>query len=143
MSAYSRGDASLENYLVKIIAALCKMNGGQLRLKGELVDMIDQSVMLMKHWDSLSQELVLTTNTGSFPEVFIARPEKQPAKEVIAADPIRRQAQEEIPLTLPLRPRASTLDDERTALLEKKVDKVRLARKIREEIDAANREARA
>lgn len=115
------------------------MNGGEIRIKGELVDVIDQSVTLMKFWDSATQELVLTTHMGSFPEVFIARPEKQPTKEVIAADPIRKQVQEEIPLTLPLRPKASTLDDERAASLEKKVDKLRLARKIREEMDAANR----
>lgn len=115
------------------------MNGGEIRIKGELVDVIDQSVTLMKFWDSSTQELVLTTHMGSFPEVFIARPEKQPTKEVIAADPIRKQVQEEIPLTLPLRPKASTLDDDKAVALEKKVDKIRLARKIREEMDAANR----
>jgi len=129
--------------MLKIIAALCKMNGGELRIKGELVDIIDQPVMLTKFWDSATQELVLTTHMGSFPEVFIARPEKQNTKEVIAADPIRKQAQEEIPLTLPLRPRASTLDDEKAVTLEKKIDKIRLARKIREEIDASHRQAGA
>lgn len=143
MPAYSRGDASLENYLVKIIAALCKMNGGELRIKGELVDVIDQPVTLLKDWDGRTQELVLHTHMGAFGEVFIARPERQTAKEAIAADPIRKQPQEELPLTLPLRPRGSTLDDERLANLEKKVDKARLARKIREELDAGAREARA
>jgi hypothetical protein len=73
--------------------------------------------------------------------VFRAIPEKQPTKEVIAADPIRRQ--EELPLNLPMRPRGTSLDDEKAANLEKKVDKIRLARKIREELDAAARQTGA
>src|ERR1700692_4626623 len=74
MPAYSRGDASLESYLVKILAAICRANGGQIRVKGDQVDMIDQPVTLMKFWDQSSQELVLTTHMGSFAETFRAIP---------------------------------------------------------------------
>ena len=143
MPAYNRGEASLESYLVKIIAALCRQAGGEIRIRGDMIDVIDQPVTLLKDWDTKTQELVLRTHLGTFGEVFRAVPEKQPTKEVIAADPIRKQAQEEIPLTLPLRPRTSTLDDEKAIALEKKVDKMRLARKIRDEMDAAHRGAGA
>lgn len=64
-------------------------------------------------------------------------------KEVIAADPIRSQPKEEIPMTLPFRGPSTTLNDEKAAMLEKKVDKIRLARKIREEMDAASRQPSA
>ena len=137
MPAYNRGQASLESYLVKIIAALCRQAGGEIRIRGDLIDMIDQPVTLLKDWDSKTQELVLKTHLGSFGEVFRAIPEAQPTKEVIAADPIRKQTEQ--PMNLPFRPSGSTLDDTKNAELEKKVDKLRLARKIREELDAARR----
>jgi hypothetical protein len=140
MPAYSKGEVSLENYLVKIIAAICRMNGGQIRIKGEMVDVIDQSVTLMKHWDSEAQELVLTTHMGSFPEVFIARPEKQPTKEVIAADPLKKQPIEEAPLFKPV---GSTLDDTKLETLEKTLSKRRIARMMREEIAAARKQPEA
>ena len=106
--------------------------------------MIDQPVTLLKDWDSKTQELVLRTHLGGFGEVFIARPEKQPTKEVIAADPVRKQAQEETPLHLPFQQSPkTTLDDERVAGIEKKVDKLRLARKIAEEMNAAHRQTGA
>jgi hypothetical protein len=131
MPAYSRGDASLESYLVKIIAALCRNAGGEIRIRGDLIDVIDQPVTLMKSWDSRTQELVLSTSTGTFTEVFRAVPEKHPVKEVIAADPLRKQ--DDLPL---FNKSASTLDDEKLANLEKKVDKIRIARKLQQELDA-------
>lgn len=133
MPAYTRGEASLESYLVKIIAALCRQNGGEIRIKGDQIDVIDQPVTLLKDWDTKTQELVLRTHLGSFGEVFRAIPEKQPTKEVIAADPIKRQ-QEEIPLTLPLRPSGSTLDDQKLTEIERKLTKRRVASMLNEEM---------
>src|SRR5579863_1432697 len=114
MAAYSRGDLSLEAYLVRILAALCRQNGGELRIKGELVDSINEPTTLLKDWDSRTQELVLRTHMGSFGEVFRVVPEKQPTKEVIAADPIRKQPEESNLFT----PQGSTLDDAKLKKME-------------------------
>jgi hypothetical protein len=140
MPAYSRGNASLESYLVKIIAALCKQNGGSIRVKGELVDVIDHPVTLLKEWDSSTQELVLRTHTGSFGEVFRAIPEAQPTKEVIAADPIRKQVPEEPNL---FAPKGSTLDDNKLTELERQLTKRRVASMISEDLKKRQRQPEA
>jgi hypothetical protein len=121
--------------LVRVLAAMCRQNGGELRIKGELVDAINEPTTLLKDWDSKSQELVLRTHMGSFGEVFRVVPEKQPTKEVILTDPMQKQAE------LPLTPKVigSTLDDERIAALERKATKVRVARLVREEMAASRR----
>jgi hypothetical protein len=133
LSAYSRGDLSLEAYLVRILSALCRQNGGELRIKGELVDAINEPTTLLKDWDSRSQELVLRTHMGSFGEVFRVIPEKQPTKEVIAADPIKKQ-QDERPLDLPFRQKGSTMDDEKLTDMERKLTKRRIASMLSEEL---------
>jgi hypothetical protein len=140
MPAYSRGDASLESYLVKIIAALCKERGGEIRVKGELIDVIDQPVTLMKSWDSASQELVLRTTMGTFTEVYRVIPEKQPTKEVIAADPIRKQVPEEPNL---FAPKGSTLDDQKLTELERQLTKRRVASMISEDLKKRQRQPEA
>ena len=132
MPAYNRGQASLESYLVKIIAALCRQAGGEIRIRGDLIDMIDQPVTLLKDWDSKTQELVLKTHLGSFGEVFRAIPEAQPTKEVIAADPIRKQTEQ--PMTLPFNPSGSTLDNEKLADMEKTLQKRRIAAMLGDEL---------
>jgi hypothetical protein len=137
MPAYSRGNASLESYLVKIIAALCRQAGGEIRIRGDLIDVIDQPVTLLKDWDSRSQELVLRTHLGSFGEVFKAIPEAQPTKEVITADPIRKQAEPEATV----RPSGSTLDNDKLADMEKKLQKRRIAAMLSDELKRRQPEA--
>lgn len=83
MSAYDRGSLSVEAYLVRIIAALVRQSGGELRVKGELVDTVSEATALLKSWDSVKQEVVLTTAMGTFGEVFRVVPEKQPGKEAL------------------------------------------------------------
>jgi hypothetical protein len=134
LSAYNRGELSLEAYLVRILAALCRQNGGELRIKGELVDAINEPTTLLKDWDSSKQELVLRTHLGTFGEVFRVIPEKQPTREVIAADPIRNQP-EQIPFQ-PL-PKGSTLSDEKLADLERALTKRRVASLLKDEMAAA------
>ena len=141
MPAYLRGELSLEAYLVRILAALCRASGGELRIKGELVDSINEPTTLLKDWDTKTQEVVLRTHMGTFGEVFKVVPEKQPTKEVIAADPIRRQ--EERPMELPLRPKGSTLDDGKLADLEKMLDKRRITRKLAEDLAARRQQPEA
>ena len=140
MSAYNRDGLSLEAYLVRILAALCRQAGGELRIKGELIDVIDQPTTLLKDWDGRTQELVLRTHMGTFGEVFRVIPEKQPTKEVIAADPLKKQPIEEAPLFKPV---GSTLDDTTLETLEKTLSKRRIARMMREEIAAARKQPEA
>jgi hypothetical protein len=140
MPAYSRGNASLESYLVKIIAALCRQAGGEIRIRGDMIDIIDQPVTLLKDWDSKTQELVLRTHLGSFGEVFRAIPEAQPTKEVIAADPIRKQVPEEPNL---FAPKGSTLDDQKLTELERKLTKRRVAALLSDELKNRNRQPEA
>src|ERR1035437_3232817 len=80
MSAYNRGELSLEAYLVRILAAMCRQSGGEIRIKGELVDAINEPTTLLKDWDSRTQELVLRTHLGTFGEVFRVTPEKPPTR---------------------------------------------------------------
>jgi hypothetical protein len=140
MPAYNRGEASLESYLVKIIAALCRQAGGEIRIRGDLVDVIDQPVTLLKDWDSKTQELVLRTHLGSFGEVFRAIPEKQPTKEVIAADPIRKHVPEEPNL---FAPQGSTLDDSKLKKLETELTRRRVASMISEDLKKRQRQPEA
>lgn len=141
MPAYLRGELSLEAYLVRILSALCRANGGELRIKGELVDSINEPTTLLKDWDSSKQELVLRTHMGSFGEVFKVIPEKQPTKEVIAAVP--KQTQEERPLDLPFRPKGSTLDDGKLADMEKTLQKRRIASMLSDELERRRRQPEA
>lgn len=133
MPAYARGELSLEAYLCRVLAALCRQSGGEIRIKGELVDTAGESTTLLKEWDATKQELVIRTHTGMFGEVFRVVPEKQPTKEVIAADPIRKAAQE-TPLDIPFRPSGSTMDDAKLTELERTLTKRRVASMISDEL---------
>lgn len=144
MSAYNRGDLSLEAYLVRILTAVCKQNGGELRIKGELIDSLPESpTLLLKEWDGSKAELVLRTTLGSFSEVFKVLPEKQPTKEVIAADPMKKQPEQdrEIPFDA-IRAKGSTLDNEKLAKMEATLQKRRIASLLREDIARNNRQQR-
>lgn len=115
---------------MKIIAALCRERGGEIRVKGELIDVIDQPVTLLKSWDTATQELVLRTTMGSFTEVYRVIPEKQPTREVIAADPLRKDAEQPNLFAT----KGSTLDDEKLQKLERELSKRRVASMISEEL---------
>lgn len=134
MSAYSRGDLSLEAYLVRILAALCRQNGGELRIKGELVDAISEPTTLLKDWDTRTQELVLRTHMGTFGEVFRVVPEKQAVREVIAADPIKPNGQTKQEELFPRK--GSTLDNEKLSAMEQTLQKRRIATMLRDELEA-------
>lgn len=137
MPAYLRGELSLEAYLVRILAALCRANGGELRIKGELVDVITEPTTLLKDWDSHTQEVVIRTHMGHFGEVFRVVPEKAPRGELFAC---------EAPPPPPLPPTpaeshkpSSVLDSVRLAEMENKLIKERVARMLREEMAARRR----
>lgn len=126
--------------MVRILAAFCRQNGGELRIKGELVDAINEPTTLLKDWDSRTQELVLRTHMGSFGEVFRVVPEKQPTKEVIAADPLKRELEQQ-PNLFPAK--GSTLDDEKLQKLERDLTKRRVASMIAEDLKQRRRQPEA
>jgi len=148
MSAYNRDGLSVDAYLVRILAALCRQAGGELRVKGELVDAVGEATALLKSWDSTKQELVLMVNMGSFGEVYRVVPERQTQKEPVPMRPAPINGQTFDPLDKlftptppePSRehPRAgSTLDDtERLSKLESALQKRRIARLFEEEMRA-------
>jgi hypothetical protein len=133
MSAYNRGEITIEAYLVRILAALCRQAGGELRVKGELIDTVGEATALLKSWDTAKQELVLTVSLGTFGEVFRVVPEKQTAGQVVI-----RPAMEPEPMK-PANGTAarstSTIDDDAKLIeLESKLRKRRIAAMLQDEM---------
>lgn len=139
MTAYARGELSIEAYLVRIIAAICRQNGGETRVKGELIDTVGEATALLKSWDSKTQELVLTVNMGTFGEVFKVVPEKQNQNSFVfpkAESPSQEDSQN------PAKRAGSTLlDDQKFIDLEKKLTKRRVAAMLADELKNRNRGA--
>lgn len=149
MPAYSRGELSVEAYLLRILAALCEKAGGELRIRGELVDRAGESTTLTKEWDSKTTELVLRIEQTSYREIFRVNPEKNASKVAAAQpegrilDPLDRTIFREGLDTpkAPAKPISTAEDDERLANLEKALRKRRLAAMLQEEIRRAARES--
>ena len=129
MPAHSRGNLSLEAYLTRILAALAKRNGGELRIKGAEVDAVDNTTNLMKDWDPKRQEVVLRFSTP-FSEIYRVAPERPAQRETpVHAPPIE---QGELPLSIPRR--SSTVDDnEKLARIVNNLNKRKIARMIVDE----------
>src|ERR1700693_1097881 len=132
MSAYNRGELSIEAYLVRIIAAVCRQNGGELRVKGELIDTVGEATALLKSWDSQKQELVLTVSLGTFGEVFRVIPEKQTQGQVVIRPGVEKEE---------IRPpdnggahRSVVPDDAKLVELEKTLRKRRIAAMLQDEL---------
>jgi len=132
MPAYLRGELSIEGYLVRILAAICRQSGGEIRVKGELIDTPGDSTALMKTWDEKKQELVLTVSMGSFSEVYRVVPEKQSPKQLAFTDQSMRETE---PLVdkQPSR-HGHTLDNPNLDALEKTLQKRRVAAMLKEEL---------
>lgn len=155
MSAYQRGELSIEAYLVRILAGVVRQAGGELRVKGEAVDMVGEPTALLKEWDAKTQEIVLRTGVGSFTEVFKVIPERQPTREVLAIPKHLREAPRTPATFDPLEklfkdggengegeflPKASTLDDEHAVKLERDQRIKRAAALIRGELERRKHE---
>jgi hypothetical protein len=140
MSAYNPEGIGTEAYLTRIISAICKQSGGTVRIKGELVDAVGESTVFTTEWDSSKQELVLTAPIGTHVRVYRVVPENQRVKEVIAADPIRKQVPEEPNL---FAPKGSTLDDNKLTELERQLTKRRVASMISEDLKKRQRQPEA
>lgn len=133
MSAYDRGNSSVDGYVVRILAAIVRQNGGEIRVKGELIDRATETTFLIKEWDSEKQELVLRAGMHSFTEVFRVTPEKVAGREIpVSAAPTaetRTESRESDFL-----PKGNTLDNPRLSDLERKRNVARAAALIRDEL---------
>jgi len=129
MTAYARGELSVEAYLVRIIAAICRQNNGEIRVKGELIDTVGEATALLKSWDSKTQELVLSVSMGVFGEVFRVVPEKQnQGAFVFPKQPTENAAPEPKRSTSTLRP------DEELVAMENALIKRRIGAMLRDEL---------
>jgi hypothetical protein len=136
MPAYVRGELGVEAYLVRILTAIVRANGGEFRVKGELIDTPTEPTALIKEWDARTQELVLRAGNGSFVEVYRVTPEKQQAKtpEPRIVDPLenlftpKREAED------PRALRTSTVDNPNLADLERRRAVRQAAALLRDEL---------
>jgi hypothetical protein len=119
--------------LVRVIAGLCRQAGGELRVKGELVDAVGEATILLKSWDAKTQELVLHVGTGSFSEVYKVVPEKEVAQPKAAQ--LWKQPEETEQVPAEKKVKTSTLEDnEKLTELENKMKRHRIARLVKEEM---------
>jgi hypothetical protein len=133
MSAYNRDGLSVEAYLVRVLAAICRQNGGAIRVKGELIDTVGEATALLKSWDSKTQELVLTVSMGTFGEVFRVGPERHaaPAQPI----PIDSAMGQNVPNQPSSNKSTGPLDDDRLAEMERRLRKQQFASALKREID--------
>lgn len=156
MSAYNREGLSVDAYMVRLVTAIVRQNGGEMRIKGEEIDRIGEPTALIKEWDSVKQEVVLRAGQGSFVEVFRVTPERQtgpqtavsaqaaaPPPNGSSVDPLSRifRDREPEPFEEPKEKSkvGSTLDNEKLAEMENTLRKKRVARLLADEMAARNR----
>lgn len=148
MPAHSRGSESVESYLTRVLAALCRQQNGEVRLKGALLDSVPGDEKITIDWDASAQELCIRVITG-FGEVYRidgaswpTRTESQPAQpKVISIPAPTTPAPTQVNLQEHQdRVRATTMDTERLAELENKMIRERLYARIRRDTDEMARE---
>lgn len=139
MSAiYRKNEGSLEAYYTRVIGAICKQNGGEFRVKGELVDTAAEVGKFVMGWDHKTQEVVFRTDL-SFPQVMVVMPLGQPANETVAADPLQKNADQPNLFAN----KGSTLDDEKLQKLERALRKRQVASMIAEDLKQRQRQPEA
>jgi len=146
MPAYARGDLTIEGYLLRILTAIVRQSGGELRVKGELIDCVGEPTAIIKEWDQAKQELVLRSGMGSFVEIFKLNPEKQTHAEtprpVTAVDPLAKMFRDEAAqIDKTFTPKTSTVDNPNLAEMERKRNVVRAAAILKDELRRRTQEA--
>jgi hypothetical protein len=156
MPAYERGQLSAAAYLERVISALCRINNGELRVPGALVDLINEPTSLYFGWDSRTQELVIRGAKegetvldilGVGKGMLRVTPENSaPPPASRAVDPLDRTLFRETPAREaaseePARAsRGSTLDNPNLAELERKRNVARAMAVMRDELERRKRE---
>lgn len=116
-----------------MLAAICRQMGGEIRIKGELIDTPGDSTALMKSWDATKQELVLSTSLGTFSEVYRVTPEKQNQQHNVIR-PIEREEQRPPANGEAPRTGSTLLDDEKLKDMERTLLKRKIGAMLTEEI---------
>jgi hypothetical protein len=137
MPAYNRGEEKVEAYLVRILTALVRMNNGELRVPGHLIDEINEPTALFKEWDKSKQELVLKCGMHSFTEIFRCIPIRAEVRDtqtpVTVHDPLEKLIPT-VPKTENFAPSTSTVDNPQLTELERKRAVARAAAIVRDEL---------
>jgi hypothetical protein len=128
MSAWHKGDGSEHDYVMRVLAAIIQQAGGEIRVKGELIDRADPT-LIWKKVDLAKQELVLELGTA-FSETFVVSPAK--SGDFVAAAPAASRSPE-------TRAKSSiggagSWDNPRLNELEKEQMKNRLKARVAEEL---------
>lgn len=152
MAAHDRGTTKLDSYLCRVLAAIIKnTKGGELRVKGADVDLIDEKIILTKDWNAETQEIVFRVGS-SFCEVFRINPEapsqwtnqqtspirpSSPASASAEATPVNANQTKEADQKL-----ASTIrTNEELAKLEADMRRRQIIRMMRQEKEATRQES--
>lgn len=157
MPAYTRGNLGPAAYLERVLSGLCRQMGGELRVKGELVDMPNEPTTLVFAWDPHTQELIIrgAKQGETFLEMFRVTPESTapaPAPPRVVdpldrtlfreRDPLEpRRPSPEPPTPMPTRSNVNPLDDGKLTGLEKKRQAARAAALLRDYLAERNRES--
>jgi hypothetical protein len=150
--AHARGDLSVAGYLLRILTALCRQSGGELRISGAEVDRVGEATSLVKEWDAEHQQLVLRIESVSFREVFTLTPERQtppaptvrPVHTASRMPGLPRQPTVESPLDGEFLPKRSLLNEDPALIkMQKDRDLVRAAATLRAHLRESERKRKA
>jgi hypothetical protein len=140
--AYNRGEEKVEGYLVRVLTAIVRAAGGELRVKGELIDEVNEATVLTKGWDKTKQELVLRAGMESFVEVYRVSPVRVDLTQAVKpVDPLEKLLRDG-PLTEESFTRkSSTVDNPNLFDLERKATIRRAAANLKQDLARLHREA--
>jgi hypothetical protein len=150
MPAHDRGSTKLDAYLVRILAAVVRRaKEGELRVKVEDVDAIDEGCILVKDFDSTTGELIFRTGSR-YNEVYKVLPEvpcqtktttilgsspSPPATPMASPSPSESAGDPEEQIRRSRERLASTLKtNEELAQMEKQYLQRRVAAQVRQEL---------
>ena len=124
--------------LTRVIAGLCRVSGGELRIPYEMFDNPADATKIELLRDRKSQELIIrTAKENELPlKTFAVTPENT-TPQAVTAQPPQPEAQQELPLTP--KTHGNVLDNDKLGALESKLMQRRVARLIKDEQDAARR----
>jgi hypothetical protein len=137
MPLHDRGTAKLDAYLTRILAALAKKAGGELRISAAEIAVLDERVTLVRDFDEQTQEVVLRWGSPAC-EVYRVAGDAAWQTTPRTVAPVAEPATPATPQTEPLR--SGVPDNEKLYKLETALLRRRVARLYREDQQARARE---
>lgn len=135
MSASSRGELTPAAYFERVLSALCRVNGGELRIKGEEVDRINEATSIAFYWDRKTQELVIrgAKDDEMLVDIFRVTPENASRPAVVPPQPRlvnpAERSRTDTPTEFFLRGNNAPMDDASVTAAEK-ARAIRLAKQL-------------